>query len=371
MLEKSSDVAEAENEINWKAKLVGVGLSFLSAFMLLILNTIVKYKKLHFNDVLLVRAVLQTIFGLFLLAMNGESVWIKDVDVGKNIYKLRFILFSYGFFGALFISSNYIAIYFMPLGDAMTIILSSVLPTMILSAIFLKERLRLYKSSCAILVVAGIVLVIRPPFIFENSTKLVMDQTSHNMKQNFINQTSTAKSAHSIQIDNPRDHCYYTGAIAALVCMMSTATYRIMMKVLVQNKSTSSFAIPLFYVSIAILIAASVIPVFGGDQRILFPSKMVNKYDNWQWIFLFVATILGIAQHITHFEASRLISPTLASFIRSSEIVVSYIVQTTLFNTEPSLTSLIGSGLVMIACIGVVLENWVISIISPTMRDYF
>ena len=371
MLEKSSDVSEAENEKNWKAKLVGVGLSFLSAFMLLILNTIVKYKKLHFNDVLLVRAVLQTIFGLFLLAMNGESVWIKDVDVGKNIYKLRFILFSYGFFGALFISSNYIAIYFMPLGDAMTIILSSVLPTMILAAIFLKERLRLYKSSCAVLVITGIVMVIRPPFIFENSTKIVMDQTSHNIKQNLINQTSTATFAHSIQIDDSRDHCYYTGAIAALVCMMSTAIYRILMKVLVQNKSTSSFAIPLFYVSIAILIAASVIPALGGDQKILFPSKMVEKYDNLQWIFLFVVAILGIAQDFARFKAIRLISPTLASFILTSEIVVSYIVQITLFNTEPDVTSLIGSGLVMMACIGIVLENWMISIVHPTIKDLF
>ena len=339
--------------------------------MLLILNTIVKYKKLHFNDVILVRAVLQTIFGLFLLLINGESFWIKDVDAGKSIYKIRIILFSYGILGAIFITSNYIAIYFMPLGDAMTIILSSVLPTMILAAIFLKERLRLYKCSCAVLVISGIVMIIRPPFIFENSIKIVMDQTSHCTKQNFINQTSTAKIAPSIQIDHSRDHFYYTGAIAALVCMMSTATYRIMMKVLAQNKSTSSFAIPLFYVSIAILIAASVLPAFSGDQRILFPSKMVEKYDIWQWIFLFVATILGIAQHIARFKAISLISPTLSSFIRSSETVVSYILQITLFDTEPNLTSLIGSGLVMMACIGVILENWIISIVHPTIKDLF
>ena len=120
-------------------------------------------------------------------------------------------------------------------------------------------------------------MVIRPPFIFKNSTKIVMDQTSHNIKQNFINQTSTATFAHSIQMDNSRDHCYYKGAIAALVCMMSTAIYRIRMKVLVQNRSTSSFAIPLFYVSIAILIAASVIPALGGDQKILFHQKWLKN----------------------------------------------------------------------------------------------
>ena len=177
MLEKSSDVTEAKSEKNWKAKLIGIVLSFLSALMLLILNTIMKYKKLHFNDVLLVRAVIQTILGLFLFVINGESFWIQDVDAGKNLYKIRIILFSYGILGAIFITSNYIAVYFMPLGDAMTIILSSVLPTIILAAIFLKERLRLYKILCSILVVTGIVLVLRPPFLFQNSVEHGMQKS--------------------------------------------------------------------------------------------------------------------------------------------------------------------------------------------------
>ena len=111
--------------------------------MLLVLNTIVQYYHLHFNDVLLVRVMLQTIFCIILLWMRGESVWIKDVDSEKNIHKIRAILFSYGFFGAVFASTDLIAIYYMPLGDAMTIILSSVLPTMILAAIFLNEKIRL------------------------------------------------------------------------------------------------------------------------------------------------------------------------------------------------------------------------------------
>jgi len=59
LVEKSSDVTEAKSEKNWKAKLIGIVLSFLSALLLLILNTIIRYKKLHFNDVLLVRAVIQ------------------------------------------------------------------------------------------------------------------------------------------------------------------------------------------------------------------------------------------------------------------------------------------------------------------------
>ena len=119
MLKKYSDKLEEENEKTWKSKLIGISLSFSSALMLLILNTIVQYENLHFDDVLLVRVVLQTVFALFLLWINSESVWIKDVDIGKNINKIRIILLLYGFFGALFASTDLIAIYYMPLGGAM------------------------------------------------------------------------------------------------------------------------------------------------------------------------------------------------------------------------------------------------------------
>ena len=336
MLKKNSDKIEEENEKTWKLKLIGISLSFSSALMLLILNTIVQYENLHFDDVLLVRVVLQTVFALFLLWINSESVWIKDVDIGKNISKIRILLLLYGFFGALFASTDLIAIYYMPLGDAMTIILSSVLPTMILAAIFLNERLRLYKISCAVLVITGLILVIRPPFIFKNSSKLVIGRNPNNLTQNIFNKTCVGKLSRSVQTNNLRSHFYYVGAIAALVCMISSATFRIMMKVLVQNKSTSSFSIPLFYSSIANLIAAIILPAFGGDQRILFPSIGVEKYDKWQWIALFIQAILGIAQYSARFMAIKLISPTMVSFIRTSEIVLAYIVQLILFDLPAS-----------------------------------
>ena len=56
---------------------------------------------------------------------------------------------------------------FMPLGDAMTLLFTAPLSTMIAAAIFLGHRLRLYRIFNVILLVSGAVLVIRPPFIFE------------------------------------------------------------------------------------------------------------------------------------------------------------------------------------------------------------
>ena len=58
----------------------------------------------------------------------------------------------------------------MPLGDATTLMFSSPLFTAILSAIFLKDaRLRLWKVIFITLMMAGMVLVVQPPFIFDSS----------------------------------------------------------------------------------------------------------------------------------------------------------------------------------------------------------
>ena len=135
--------------------------------------------------------------------------------------------------GAAFNTSDLIAISFMPLGDAMTIIMSSVLPTMILAAIFLKERLRLYKIFCSILVVSGIVLVLRPPFVFGNSVELEMDAGFNVSIPLKTNKTLSKEVETSSKINSPQFKYYYIGAIAALAAMLSSVAMRTVMKMLV------------------------------------------------------------------------------------------------------------------------------------------
>ena len=371
-MEKSGGHVNEEVENKWKSKSLGVCLSFLSALVLLTQNTILQKMNLHFNDVLLMRAVLQTAAGLILIKIKGESVWIKDVDVGKNIHKIRIMLFAYGLFGALWNSTDLIAVYFMPLGDAMTIIMSSVLPTVILAAIFLKERLRLCKVCCAVLVINGLVLVIRPPFLFTESKQPMNKQVIENSSLPDLNEGSLSGNlTHSLGMDKSRSKYYYIGVLAGLVCMISSASFRILMKILVKNKSTSYFGIPLFYNSFCNLMVALILPAFGGDQRILFSSVNIERYDIWQWIGLFGIAVLGITQYSMRFMAMKLISPVMVSFIRTSEIIVAYIIQITLLGTEPYTTSLIGSGFVMIACIGVILESWMLKMLHPKIQWLF
>merc|ERR1712025_387463 len=107
----------------------------------------------------------------------------------------------------------------------MTIILSSVVPTTIFAAIFLKERFKLYKLICVSLAMTGIVLVVRPNFLFgdniENKESLEIGNAASSDERN----------------DDSK--MYYYGLVSALTCMTSIAVFRILMSIL-KNDSTSS-----------------------------------------------------------------------------------------------------------------------------------
>ena len=55
---------------------------------------------------------------------------------------------------------------FMPLGDAMTLLFTTPLSTMVLAALFLGHRMRLFRIICCLFLGAGADFVIKPSFIF-------------------------------------------------------------------------------------------------------------------------------------------------------------------------------------------------------------
>ena len=75
---------------------------------------------------------------------------------------------------------TFIAVSHIPMGDALTVVYASPLFTMILSFIFLGHRLRLYKLSFALVLIVGIILVVRPPFLFPNK-----DQKTNHKSHDF------------------------------------------------------------------------------------------------------------------------------------------------------------------------------------------
>ena len=71
---------------------------------------------------------------------------------------------------------TYLGVLYIPLGDALTIIYAGPIFTMIFSFLFLRIKQGLWKISFAMILMAGVILVVRPPFIFYNDD---LCQTSH------------------------------------------------------------------------------------------------------------------------------------------------------------------------------------------------
>ena len=67
----------------------------------------------------------------------------------------------------------------IPIGDALTVVYSNPIFTMIFSAIFLGNRLRLYKITLGLVLSLGIVLVVKPPFLFPDIVNHTFNNSSN------------------------------------------------------------------------------------------------------------------------------------------------------------------------------------------------
>jgi drug/metabolite transporter (DMT)-like permease len=102
------------------------------------------------------------------------SVWLDDVDPGRRMKFMHGLLIIQGICNGLCGVGEAISYTFMPIGDATAIIFSSPLPSMLLSRIFLKERLGLYMVTCGLVLYLGVLLVVHPPFLFHHSMRYVI-----------------------------------------------------------------------------------------------------------------------------------------------------------------------------------------------------
>jgi drug/metabolite transporter (DMT)-like permease len=354
-------VKKDKNKSKWKNKLTGALLSFLAGLLLLVSNTLVKEMELNFVDVLFITSIVQMSTSLIMIRIKGFIIWPTEVDEDKNVHWLRSWLICFGIVGGIFYPTNLIAITFMPLGDAMTIIFSCVLLVTIFAAIFFKERFRLYKLICVILIIGGIILVIRPPFIFNNNIENI---TNNNTLD--LNDTTT-----SSEINYKIPKYYYFGVTSALIAMVFNAMLSTISGVLVKNKSTSPPEIHMVYNSLGCFIVSLILPAFVGNQRIVFPSGTIEGYDSWSWFILFVVGFMQSGLFFTRTKAIQFAGPVVTAFVRTSEIGIAYIIQITFFQTIIIISSLIGASFVIIACICILLENQFLELLHPRIQNIF
>ena len=175
-------------EQNWVYQFAGACFATISGILFTLNNAIIKYRHIYYEDVLLVIGVVAIMICFILIKIKGHHVWYLDqIDSNEKgvvqVIKVRCLLVLQGLCNGVSTMGFYIAISNMPLGDAMSIIFSTPLPTMIFARLFFGQRLRLYKITCAVLLILGIGLIVQTPFGFGTQSNLSENNTFNEINE--------------------------------------------------------------------------------------------------------------------------------------------------------------------------------------------
>ena len=132
--------------------------------------------------------------------------------------------------------------------------------------------------------VIGIILIIRPPFLFESAVVY-----GKNKSEKVCNDTL---EYHCTKGEN--HEYYYLGATSAIICMLSAATSRIVIKSIQNNKGSNSSAMLLFYQGILCFITITVLFLIGTFQSLLFLGDENTTYSTWSYFALCFYGVIGV-----------------------------------------------------------------------------
>ena len=128
----------------------------------------------------------------------------------------------------------------------------------------------------------------------------------------------------------------------------------------------------MFHYGVSCLIVSLILPFsFNGNQRIVHSSENTVTYDLLQWLGLFGYAGLLYVNLWMRIKALTLVSPVIVAFVRSTEIVMSYIVQIFFFNTVPNVSAIIGSCNVILACVVVLIEDSIVQTLPNSLKFIF
>merc|ERR1712242_650872 len=102
-----------------------------------------------------------------IILIKGDSFW------PSSAYQ-RIMLCMVGLFGSLTMLTSFACVKFMPVPDAITLIFTAPLFTMVLAAMFMKERVTIVKAISGMVLMAGIVLITKPSFLFPDNNNDVL-----------------------------------------------------------------------------------------------------------------------------------------------------------------------------------------------------
>ena len=234
----------------------------------------------------------------------------------------------------------------MPFADAMTIVYTSPVFTMVLSSIFFKDKCKLYKVLCTISLFAGVILVLQPPSLFgEPKTENKPIATDLNYKG------------------------YYFGAFMAFVSSFSAALHCVIVGRLFRNSTTNSALLLAFYAGFGQMVVTLPSAILDKNQSVF--SKNITQISGTTWVILIIVVVLGLIAFVLFNLAIRFIEPVYVSFVGVLEIVMAYIIQVVVFDTLPKFFGILGSIIVATTVFSAPLEKWISQKLPKSLQSIF
>ena len=226
---------------------------------------------------------------------------------------------------------QFACVMYMPIGDALTIIFTEPLWTLVMSKFILKIRIGWWKMLFGLLLLAGMILCIQPPFLFpvspvEPSNTTIDDDSSHNVtnlmhsmvKQ--IRESLHGEEPEDLSDEEPGASKYYVGCLLAVL----TGVFGAANNVVIARCEKVSSKVMVFYAGLGGLIISFICSSFDADNKIIYNITVISSN---QWLVLTGLGLMGIIGHFCMTRSLRLIPPTTVAVLRAMEIILAYVAQ--------------------------------------------
>ena len=256
-------------------------------------------------------------------------------------------------FGAIRLYLNFACLEFLPLGDALTIIFTEPLFTVILSFILLRISVGIVKIILCFGLLSGMMLSVQPPFIFGSPDSLdgLDGLSSLNLtNDNDIDDINVTSLAVMEEQDIHRE-LYYNGVLMAMGCAVCGSLCNILINKCDQVRSTML----VFQAGLAGIVT-SVLGCWleANTNRIVTNMEALTAVE---WVVLSMISMLGILAYFSMTASLKMITPTSVSVLRALEIVLAYLCQILILAQMPNLLCVIGASLVIISVVGIAIEE--------------
>jgi len=289
--------------------LKGMLLALISGILFTANNFVLVYAAVSPLDAVLVRGLVHSmVLGLY----YRSSIWCEKV----HLVILQGVCAAVGLICALY------SVTLAPVPDALTIMFTSPLSTLVLAAIFLGNRLTMMKGSSICILLLGVLCVCKPSFIFNQKGE------------------ETNESAITI------------GLILAAVSSFLGGLTNVLSS---YCKNAPSGAL-VFWIAVFALVLSAAGEQFLPGSYILTPR--IVDLTVLQWAAIFGMTMSGLVAYLSLTKSLQLIDPTLVSSLRSLEIILAFGVQSLIDQALPDVYGISGALLVCLGISVAAFEGW-------------